>query len=86
MSSTQAMCTQSPAHGIAHANGHGLVQSVKALWRAYWARRARRTSILLLSSLDSRTLHDIGLDRSEIASFVNDRTNQRLRRYETNWE
>jgi uncharacterized protein YjiS (DUF1127 family) len=85
-SGTQAMCTSSPSHSVAHAARHGLTHSVKGLWRAYWARRARRASIFYLSSLDSRTLADIGLDRSEIESFVNDRSNQRQRRYEPNWE
>jgi uncharacterized protein YjiS (DUF1127 family) len=56
------------------------------LWRAYWERRARKASIMLLSSLDNRTLDDIGLDRSEIQSFVYDRSKERLRRYQPTWE
>jgi uncharacterized protein YjiS (DUF1127 family) len=85
-SGTHAMCSPSPSHSITHAGGHWLAQSVKGLWRAYWAHRARRASVLFLSSLDNRTLQDIGLDRSEIESFVNDKTHQRRRRYEPNWE
>jgi uncharacterized protein YjiS (DUF1127 family) len=39
-------------------------------WQAYWQRRARRATVLLLASLDERTLRDIGLTPSEIASVV----------------
>jgi uncharacterized protein YjiS (DUF1127 family) len=63
-----------------------LAHSIKGLWRAYWERRARKASIMLLSSLDNRTLDDIGLDRSEIQSFVYDRSKERLRRYQPTWE
>ena len=85
-SGTHAICTSSPSHTVPHATGHRLAQSVKGLWRAYWERRARKTSILLLSSLDDRTLDDIGLDRSEIESFVYDKSRDRVRRYEPRWE
>jgi uncharacterized protein YjiS (DUF1127 family) len=86
MSGTHAMCTSSPSHPGAHASERGLAQSIKGLWRAYWERRGRRASVVFLSSLDNRTLQDIGLDRSEIESFVYDKSNQRLRRYQPNWE
>jgi uncharacterized protein YjiS (DUF1127 family) len=39
-------------------------------WHAYWQRRTRRATLLLLASLDERTLRDIGLSPSEITSVV----------------
>ena len=86
-SGTHAICNSSPSHTVADAtDGHGLTQSIKGLWRTYWEHRARRASVMLLSSLDNRTLDDIGLDRSEIESFVYDKSRSRLRRYEPGWE
>ena len=35
-------------------------------WRTYWAHKAQQTTVLILRSLDDRTLKDIGMDRSEI--------------------
>ncbi len=83
MASTQTICTQSQPHAGA---AHGTVQFAKGLWRAFWERRARKASVMLLSSLDNRTLDDIGLDRSEIESFVYDKSKERLRRYQPSWE
>ena len=85
-SGTHAICTSSASHTVADATGHGLGQSIKGLWRAYWERRARKASVMLLSSLDNRTLDDIGLDRSEIESFVYDKSRSRIRPYEPGWE
>ena len=39
-------------------------------WAAYWARKAEQATLLILHSLDDRTLKDIGLDRSEIEFVV----------------
>ena len=74
------------AHGCRCDRGHGLTQSIKGLWRTYWELRARKASVMLLSSLDNRTLDDIGLDRSEIESFVYDKSRSRLRQYQPGWE
>jgi len=43
---------------------------VARCWRAFWDRRARYATEMLLHSLDDRTLKDIGLSRSEIGSAV----------------
>ena len=55
---------------------------IARLWRAYWDWRVRRTTVLLLRSLDRRTLHDIGIDRSEIESIVHDAGRDRRRRHD----
>ena len=39
-------------------------------WRGYLARRRYLKTVQSLSALDSRTLHDIGLERSEITSYA----------------
>lgn len=53
-----------------HAAAHGLGATVKHWWQAYWLHRAERVTVLMLRSLDDRTLHDIGMHRSEIGSLV----------------
>jgi uncharacterized protein YjiS (DUF1127 family) len=57
---------------------------VRRAWRAYWQRRARQATVLLLSSLDCRTLHDIGISQSEIESLVRG-GNDRCRCYDASW-
>ena len=54
-------------------------------WHAYWQRRAKRATVELLASLDDRTLHDIGVGRSEIASVVYGRQCDRTRSYDEAW-
>jgi uncharacterized protein YjiS (DUF1127 family) len=54
-------------------------------WRAYWDRRARKATLLILQSLDERTLHDIGISPSEIESCVYGRWRDRRRPYDANW-
>lgn len=54
-------------------------------WRTYWERRARRATVLILCSLDERTLRDIGISPSEIQSCVYSRSGDRLRRYNETW-
>jgi uncharacterized protein YjiS (DUF1127 family) len=56
------------------------------LWRAYWDRRQRRATVLILSSLDEHTLQDLGLDRTEIESVVYGRPSERNRHFEGSWE
>jgi uncharacterized protein YjiS (DUF1127 family) len=51
-------------------------------WRAYWDWRVRRTTILILRSLDRRALHDIGIDPSEIESLVHDAGRDHRQRYD----
>lgn len=41
-----------------------------AAWKGYLARRRLKATVWTLQGLDDRTLHDIGLDRSEIESAV----------------
>jgi uncharacterized protein YjiS (DUF1127 family) len=68
---------------VAPRTDHALPQYVRdyvrALWRAYWAHRAWRASVVLLSSLDDRTLADIGLPRGESEAVMRHRRRQRLR-------
>ena len=51
--------------------------------RAWWARwderRRHRATVRILSALDDRTLHDIGIDRSEIGSIARPRDETRRR-------
>ena len=54
-------------------------------WRTYWERRARRATVLILCSLDERTLHDIGISPSEIESCVYGTDGDRRRRYHERW-
>jgi uncharacterized protein YjiS (DUF1127 family) len=77
-SSTQALWRGSHAEA---SSGQG--HSLRRWWETYWARRAQRASVHLLSSLDDRTLQDIGVNRSEIESIVYAKSGERLRRYES---
>jgi uncharacterized protein YjiS (DUF1127 family) len=67
-----------------HDDG-GLAAAISRTLRAWQERRARRVTVETLNALDDRTLADIGLGRSEILSIVNDRRNERLRRYDERW-
>ena len=80
------LTTSSAFPSQALSTGLRIVQHLRALWRAYWAHRARRASIVLLSSLDDRTLADIGLARTEIESVVREKSRQRLRHYAPDWQ
>jgi len=58
---------------------------VRKAWHGYWDWRARQATVIILRSLDRRTLHDIGINPSEIESFVYDERCERRRRYHENW-
>ena len=80
-------CTRPTADAARPARSSTLARTgalVRRAWRAYWDWRARKATILLLCSLDRRTLHDIGIEPSEIESLVCG-GNDRCRRYDTSW-
>jgi uncharacterized protein YjiS (DUF1127 family) len=54
-------------------------------WHSYWKQRAKRVTVELLSSLDDRTLRDIGVGRDEISSVVYGKHGDRTRCYEESW-
>jgi uncharacterized protein YjiS (DUF1127 family) len=54
-------------------------------WRAYWGWRMKRTTVLILQSLDRRTLRDIGIDASEIESLVCSMGRDRRYRRDAGW-
>ena len=60
----------------------GSASILKSWWEAYWTRRAKRTAVLMLRSLDDHCLHDIGVDRSEIEFVVYGKPGDRRLRYE----
>jgi uncharacterized protein YjiS (DUF1127 family) len=57
---------------------------VRKAWRAYWDWRARRVTVMILSSLDARTLRDIGISPGEIESLVQCHGGHR-QRYDASW-
>jgi uncharacterized protein YjiS (DUF1127 family) len=62
-----------------------LARVARRAWRAYWGWRARQATIHLLRALDRRTLHDIGINPSEIESFVHGKCGDRRRAYDEGW-
>jgi uncharacterized protein YjiS (DUF1127 family) len=58
----------------------GMAIALRRLRRAYGAYRSRRATVMLLRSLDERTLADLGFDRSEIMSAALDARLQRTDR------
>jgi uncharacterized protein YjiS (DUF1127 family) len=60
-------------------------QAIRRWWRAYWDWRAREATVLILKSLDRRTLHDIGITQSEIESCVHASRSDLRRLYDVNW-
>jgi uncharacterized protein YjiS (DUF1127 family) len=57
---------------LAHAR-----TALGAAWRAYWQRRANRAGMMMLQSMDAYTLHDLGIDRSEIEWAVDGQQDER---------
>jgi uncharacterized protein YjiS (DUF1127 family) len=68
----QAVLTQAleRAERSAPSLGFRLMVWSTALWVAYQRRRRYRMTVGTLGALDDRTLHDIGIHRSEIESFA----------------
>lgn len=83
---TQAMAATPSMSARSLAAPHGLGAALKRWWSAYWKRRAQHTTILMLRSLDDRSLHDIGIDRSEIESVVYGKPDERRPRYQRDWQ
>jgi uncharacterized protein YjiS (DUF1127 family) len=67
------------ARGRNHLNY--TMDCVRNAWHRYWMRRAQRATVLILQSLDDRTLRDIGISPSEITSCVYGEALDRRRRY-----
>ena len=62
-----------------------IARVARRAWHAYWDWRARQATVEILRALDNRTLHDIGLSRSEIESVVRDARNGRRPCYDESW-
>ncbi len=76
----------SPAAEPARSSSAARVAAAaRRAWHAYWMWRAKQATVQILCSLDARTLRDIGINPSEIESFVFGRGCQRLRRYDDAW-
>jgi uncharacterized protein YjiS (DUF1127 family) len=70
--------TTSGGRGLPRLAGR-IGSSIAKWWRAYWEWRTTRATVLVLRSLDRRTLHDIGVDPSEIESLAHDAGKDRRR-------
>jgi len=79
-------CTQSATSVQQRSSAATSVARVaKRWWRSYWNWRAREATVLILRSLDRRTLRDIGIDPREIRSCVYGESGDRRRRYDEAW-
>ena len=56
--------------GTAHLIAGSIARSAGSAFAGFAKRMAARRTIAQLRALDDRTLHDIGLHRSEIASLA----------------
>jgi uncharacterized protein YjiS (DUF1127 family) len=80
-------CTQltSVNHRLPSTQAARITGILGRLWHAYWDWRARQATILILRALDKRTLHDIGVNPSEIESFIYGKRGERRRGYDETW-
>jgi uncharacterized protein YjiS (DUF1127 family) len=78
---TAATCPQQQTSSAFAAR---LARIARRWWRAYWNWRAREATIVILRSLDARTLRDIGISPSEISSCVYGGRDRR-RVYDERW-
>ena len=62
-----------------------IARAARRAWHTYWDWRARQATVEILRALDNRTLHDIGLSRSEIELVVRDARRERRRCYDEGW-
>jgi uncharacterized protein YjiS (DUF1127 family) len=67
------------------AAGWGFKRRLVGAWQAYWQWQRRRTTVRILSSLDERTLRDIGINPSEITSYAYGDPDHRRRRCVESW-
>ena len=65
---TVPFARRSGAVGTAHLIAGSMARSAGSAFAGFAKRMAARRTLAQLSALDDRTLHDIGLHRSEIAS------------------
>ena len=72
-------------HGATPTLATRAASTARRAWRTYWDWRARRATVEILRSLDSRTLHDIGLSRGEIESVVHGKRGDRRLCYDESW-
>jgi uncharacterized protein YjiS (DUF1127 family) len=77
MKTMSLVATQAPSR---FALGSRICHAIGSWWLGYLGWRRRRASVRLLQSLSDRTLHDIGINRSEIESVVHSATDNRRQR------
>lgn len=71
MSDMKTLTGDSRRDTINDAEALGSVTWIKALWVRWRALQERRAAIAALANLDDRMLKDMGIERSQIATIVN---------------